>query len=709
MARLPDSTALGERPVPVLPRRTPMVAQYHPTTGFEESGAQSMAHTSAEFEQAAHVVLQAKEQQDTLAAEDAYNKLRQTQIDLTYGPNGIVNQKGAAAMNRDLPAEYGGQLVKAADGLAKGLGNDNQRTMFARRAALSRQDVMQVAGHHQAHQSDVYANQVLEGTLDTESRVAAAGGDIQTSMLRMSAAIDRHAQRFGTAEQEVTALKMKAADSLWSSKIKAMVYTDPVAASALYKQHSAEIGPANRIVLEHEIHTTIRPIEAKAVAEAVLKGGTLEQDGARMNVGGEPAVQAVVSDVAVPGGVGYRAVTPAGTITEGTAPSEAEALKRVRLASGLPAKQAPSTALPTNTRDLRAQLAAFVDNGEKMAERLHPGDALFRDQVVSQIKGYVSTIAAAQEGIQRQAHGTLLTHLSGGPDGKTPKPTTMDELLALPGAREAYSHLDPGSLHGISAALQHNQIEAMGRAVKSNPVSYREARSRIYLPDGDERKITSPAQLTQFYAQDVTHPDIEGLRQELDQQMSISGRTFTADIETARVSAHRRFMTTPVGSIQPDKAEEAAYNFNNDLNKKIAEYGKTPGKDPRSLITPGSPDYMLTSERLASYMPSMRASVAAQAKGQLPKVASDADYEKLPAGSMFMDNAGRTWQKPVGKAPAATPKPEAYLDYIKAQPRSNSVEIDAAPKSVARALQGQKFESREAAINALKALYGGGG
>lgn len=591
MARLPGSEALGERPAPALPRRTPMVAEYRPTTGFEDAGAQSMAHTSAEFQQAAAVVLTAKDQQDTLAAEDAYNKLRLKQVDLTYGPNGIMSLKGSQTMNRDLPAEYGGQLSAAATELSGGLGNDYQRQLFAKRAAHAEFDIKSSAAQHQAQQSDVYANQVLQGTLDTESRVAAAGGDLPTSMLRITSAIDRHAQRFGTPEQEVTALKMKAADSLWSSKIKSLVYTDPTAAQRLFSDPAinAQIGPANRIVLEHELHTAIRPIEAKGIAEQAMAPQAVQLAGAKMEAGGEPTLTPVVNQ------------------QEG-----------VRT----------SAALPSTTRDLRAQLGSFVTRGEELAEHLHPGDAVFRDQVIAQIKGKVSTIAAAFEGEQRQAHGMLLTQLSGGPDGKRPKPTTLDELFARPGAREAYTKLDPGSLQGISAALQHNQIESMGRPVKTNPKVEKALYDRIYLSDDDPRKINSPAQLTQYFASGLNQGSIDWLTKKIDEQLSAGGRNFSSDIKTAIDSAHRRFVTSPIGSIQPDKAEDASYKFRYDLTQKIDEYRKA-GKDPRGLITPGSSDFMLTSERLATYMPGARQAV------------SDAASSAYEAGKTYEFKQGR--------------------------------------------------------------------
>lgn len=676
MAKLPSETDLGERPTPTLPRRTPMVAEYHPQTGFEGAGAEQLAHSSREFEGAAHVVLQAKEQADTLAAEDAFNTLRQKQMGLIYGPNGVLNQKGSAAVNRDLPTEYGTQLRTSADELSNGLGNDNQKKMFARRAATAQLQLQETAYQHVARQSDVYANQVLEGTLDTESRVAAAGGDIATSSLRINAAIDRHAQRFGTPEQEVTALKMKAADTLWSSKIKGLMYSDPQAAKKLFDDPgvNAQIGAQNRIVIEHELHTVIRPIEAKSDAELAMTPQTTQVASTATEVGGEPTVQAVSN------------------VAEGTAP-------------------APS-ATPTNKRDLQAHLGEYITNAEKIAEQRHPGDAVYRDQVVSQVKGKIATIAAAFEGEQRQAHGVLLTALAGGPDGKASKPTTLDDLLSLPGARQAYSILDPSALLGINSRIEHNQIESMGRPIKTDPKVEKALFDRIHLPEDDPRKISSPNQLTSFFAKGINQSSYDWLRKELDMQMNAGGRSLSSSVQDARNTAHSMLRSSPMGSLRPDLAEEAAYRFRIDLAKKVDEYSNTPGKDPRTLLTPGSPDYALSPEKVGAYMPNSRGVVSQEARDKLPKIANDADFDKLPAGAAFIDPQGQMRQKSgtPGTTAAAAPviaKAPAYMDYIKAKPRSSYVTIEVPPRSAAMSLNGKTFESKQAAADALKAFFEG--
>jgi len=581
MAKLPDVTAFGERPQVQLPRRTPIVADYRPTTGLEGAAAETMAHMGADWERTAAIVADAKEKADVLAAEDAYNKLKNAQLDLTYGQNGFMNLKGADAVNRDVPTQYGVQLRDAAKALSDGLGNDYQKQLFAKRAANAQLQMQEQAYHHVAQQSDQYANDVLQGTLDTESRVAAAGGDVPTSLVRMNAAIDRHAQRFGMPEQEVTSLKMKAADSLWSAQIKSTINTDPVRAQAIYKAHEAEIGPVNRVVLQHELNTAIRPIEAKLAAEFVLKAPQTVEFQKVMDTGGEPLINSVMrQDQSQP--VGAK-------LTGGN---------------------------PDNVRDTRAMLATWVNNAESVAQRLHPNDPVFRDMVVTQVKGYVSTIVAAQEGKQRQDQGTLLSYIAG-QDGK-PKPTTLDELFARPGAREAWAGLDPGALAGMNALLQHNQVEAMGGVVKSDPRMVKSLFDRIHADDSDPRKITSPSELAPFFAKGVSRTDYDWLKQEIDQQNSVVGRSFTADLNKVRNSAHSMLVRSNLGAAFPDKAEEASYRFNADLQTKVDQYRKD-GKDPRLLLTPGTPDYVLAPEKVASYLPSGKQAIAQQAAGQYEK------------------------------------------------------------------------------------------
>lgn len=603
MAKLPDAAALGERPTPVLARRS---LSGGAGGGFDAEPSRALFQVGADLEKTAGVLLRAKEEADTLAAEDAYNKLKQKQIEITHGKNGFLNLKGADAVNRDLPAVYGTQLVQASKDISSGLGNDYQRQLFAKRAANSQLQLQEQAFQHVAQQSDVYAGQVLKGTVDTERRVVAAGGAPDVSLVRINAAIDRNAQRFGLAEEAVTAMKMEATDAVWTDKVKSLIDVDPIAAQAVFRAHETEIGPANKPVLAHALKIAVLPVQAKAISDYVLSGrnpSSLPALQRTLEIGGEQAIIKVAQD-----------------------------LDRERPAA------------PVSTRDTRAMLGSWISDAERVANSVRPNDPAFRDLVVSQVKNHVATIVAMQQGIQVQAQGVLLQAVSGGPDGRGQKPLTLDQLFAIPGAREAYTAMDPQAANGIRSIIAHNAHEAAsGTPMRSHAATVKQLFDRIHLPDTDQRKITTSAQLTEFFAKGINRTDYDWLKKELDEQQSVGGRNFTTDVQRVRQSAHTMLLRSPIGSIQPELAEEAAYRFNFDLQQKIDEYRKV-GKDPRSLLTPGSPDYALTPARVSSFMPNARAVISDAAKAQLPKVASDADYEKLVPGAQYVapDGSVRT-------------------------------------------------------------------
>ena len=117
MPKLPSSLDLGARPTP-----TPGApsAGYNPTTGAETAPGLALARLGAEMGSSANEIYAAvkleQDRNDTLRAEDAFNQLRERQLDLTIGEqNGFANLKGEKAvkstMMTDYPASYG-QAVK---------------------------------------------------------------------------------------------------------------------------------------------------------------------------------------------------------------------------------------------------------------------------------------------------------------------------------------------------------------------------------------------------------------------------------------------------------------------------------------------------------------------------------------------------------------------------------------------------------------------
>lgn len=712
-----------------------MVAQYRGTTGLEGAGSEMMAHAGAEDERAAGVVYRAKEEADTLAAEDAYNKLKLKQVDLTYGDKGFLSLKGSAAVNRDVPTEYGVQLRDSAKALSESLGNDYQRQLFSKRAANAQLQLQEQAFHHVAQQSDHYANEVLQGTLDTEARVASTGGDVPSSLVRVNAAIDRHGQRFGAPEEEVTALKLKAADNMWTSKIKSLIYTDPLAAQALYREQEGQIGPANKPILEHEIKVSVQPVEAKRIADRIMRGGALPDLASTLAIAGEPLVNAVIqqesrgdqSAVSSKGAVGVMQVMPdtaRQVAAELGLPYDPERLKTdtgynktlgtrylqnmlgryggnqtlalaaynagparvdewigrfgnpnsgevsdVDFAAKIPFKetrdyvqkiipQLSGSPGGSTANDVRSKLGEWVASAENMAETVHPGDPVFRDLVVQNVRGQFGTMVAAQEGQQRKAHGVLVDAAIGA-NGQA-KPLKVDELLSTPEARKAWTMVEPESRQGILSLLGQNAAE-MDR---TDPRLLQDLFRRVYASEDDPEKIRSSTQLVPFFAHGLGRSGFDWLTKELEASATPEGHAFMRGVETARRTAVSMLRRSLVGSVDPEKADEAGYRFSLDLDQKI-DRARKDGKDPRSLLTPGSADYVLKPESIMGFLMPMRQVIADRADAErrkVPLIQTDDEYNLLPVGAIFRTPDGLTRQKPAAEvAAAAAPAKEPQL------------------------------------------------
>ncbi len=310
---------------------------------------------------------------------------------------------------------------------------------------------------------------------------------------------------------------------------------------------------------------------------------------------------------------------------------------------------------PPKATDTKAQLGPMIDQAELVAQVTHPNDPIYRDMLTNQIKSHVATIAAVQRGTENAAHDALMSVAVGAGKG-SPRPTSLAELLSTPQAIKAWQATGADGQRGLIAMLDHNAQEAaQGTIGRSDPAVVEDVFRRIHLPDDDPNKITQPSQLAPLFAKGLNRVDYDWMRKELDAQQSVSGRSFSKDVQTARQSAHSMLASSIVGSTMPERAAEASYRFSLDLSAKIDEYTAAK-KDPRLLITPGTPDYMLAPERVMAYLTTPQQAIADQAKAVAkgravsgtitpPKIASEAEFNALPAGATFVGPDGKKYTK----------------------------------------------------------------
>ena len=208
---------------------------------FEQSGNVAAA-ADAEMERALRVE---RARLDKLRAEDAYNRLREKQVELTVGDGGYAHLKGADAATRPLYKDYVGKFDAAAKEIATTLANDQQRAFFMERANLARLQYGEDVLRHSVAQSDSYATSVYEGAMNVERRNAAMAWHqpavVAQSIVRISAMVNERGDREGWSQEQIEATKDAEVSSVHSEVAKRMMAESPKAAREYLGRHEEEI------------------------------------------------------------------------------------------------------------------------------------------------------------------------------------------------------------------------------------------------------------------------------------------------------------------------------------------------------------------------------------------------------------------------------------------------------------------------------------
>ena len=250
MPKLPDATALGERPIA------------RSTVGYRAPADVTAVGTAvAGLGKTIQKIDEQMDEFDKLRAEDAYNQLLEKKIDLTKGEKGFLNRRGADAANNPLLKEYGGELEKYTGELAKGLSNDRQRQYFQKRANIPRLQMRQDILGHTLKERDVYAKQNYESTKNIETTnaidqykdpLAIAG-----SKKRIENAINTEARRQGWSTEFKKAEKAAVMSNLHGGIIDRMLANDEdIAAEDYYKKYKKEFIDKAKVEKLLEISST---------------------------------------------------------------------------------------------------------------------------------------------------------------------------------------------------------------------------------------------------------------------------------------------------------------------------------------------------------------------------------------------------------------------------------------------------------------------
>lgn len=262
MPKLPSSADLGERPET---RVGGGVATYNvdanasaPGLAVAQAGKAVSSIGDAFFRQ----VKEEEERINTTKAEEAFNKLRERQLDLTIGSeNGFLNRRGGDAINNPLLKDYSDKFEQASKEVEATLANDKQRELYRKRAGVATLQFKEDLLRHIHREGDTYAKQVYDGGVNIEVRNATARWQdpeaVWLSVERINGLIEQEAHRGGWSPEQTEAERLKRVSQVHATVISQAVATDNYAyAQQWYEANKADIDPAT----------------AKAVQKAVEDG-----------------------------------------------------------------------------------------------------------------------------------------------------------------------------------------------------------------------------------------------------------------------------------------------------------------------------------------------------------------------------------------------------------------------------------------------------
>ena len=210
------------------------------------------------------------------------------------------------------------------------------------------------------------------------------------------------------------------------------------------------------------------------------------------------------------------------------------------------------------------------------------------------------------------------------------------EILANPMLTMEQQH------HMIQIKLARARELAAEAEPKTNPKEVRNLMLQIHAADDDPSKTYNMSPIDESYkAGRISTAEYKALRTEVEQMRDGNSNGFQKDVNAARNAVYTALTRSILGQAQPEVAADAAYRFNADMEKQIAELRKQ-NKDPRTLLDPDSRDYLLKPARIQSFMtPGAAGQAAAKAAAtQASTLPTSKDYDSLKPGTPYTDPQG---------------------------------------------------------------------
>tara|TARA_R110000868_G_scaffold257134_1_gene514229 strand:- start:3476 stop:5698 length:2223 start_codon:yes stop_codon:yes gene_type:complete len=304
-----------------------------------------------------------------------------------------------------------------------------------------------------------------------------------------------------------------------------------------------------------------------------------------------------------------------------------------------------------SVRDIRAMYADAMKKTDAEAERLRPGDALYRKQARAETTLRLESVAKAQQGFQNQAFGKALEILAGRNGGEPPM--TWEAFYAAPGAREIVPLLNENGFMAVQSAIERNAKRGEERPSRINAQLTQNLYSQIV--DGS---ITDASQIYAKVADGLNPHSADYLVKTFNDSQKPGGLKYGNMVDQAGKKATRILMGDfIIAAGHKDKIPGAVSAFMMDLDSRIKQEEAKTGGDPRSLVDPTSKNNMLRPEILKQYVPGNITNLSQAATKVAPEAAkiieqgvvpikNEAEYAALKPGTRFKGPDGKERIKP---------------------------------------------------------------
>lgn len=257
MPRLPDASAFGARPTP-----QPNLGVVSVSAGDEgamNAPASQVIRAGGELEQAGNQAFAANKEfeakakieqhkLDTIMADAAFNKQRETELELQSGPEGYTKVQGINATSNPVLQTYSKKYADSADQIEATLKNDDQRQMYRARVNAASLGYREGILRHLAQQGQVAGKQQWEATQVIEMKMInenwAEDLVVKSSLARLDDGLNKRAQAEGWDPDYLKAMKMQQAGKAWDIVIdQAAANGNLLYAKKIYDENKDTVDP----------------------------------------------------------------------------------------------------------------------------------------------------------------------------------------------------------------------------------------------------------------------------------------------------------------------------------------------------------------------------------------------------------------------------------------------------------------------------------